>query len=81
MSDTHAHNASFVRETMLPEVAPPATQTGVIKWVRENLFSSWLNALLTIISLYVIYYVLSHTLGWMLYGIWDLGCGIAFRVP
>ncbi|WJY22924.1 amino acid ABC transporter permease [Fontisubflavum oceani] len=73
MSDTHAHNASFVRETMLPEVAPPATQTGVIKWVRENLFSSWLNALLTIISLYVIYYVLSHTLGWMLYGIWDAG--------
>ncbi|MBF9051664.1 ABC transporter permease subunit [Roseobacter sp. HKCCD9010] len=73
MSDTHAHDASFVRETMLPEAAPPATQTGVIKWVRENLFSSWLNTLLTIISLYVIYYVLSHTLGWMLYGIWDAG--------
>jgi hypothetical protein len=31
-----------------------------IKWLRENLFSSWVNAILTIVSLYVIYWVISH---------------------
>jgi general L-amino acid transport system permease protein len=59
MSDTHAH-AAYVRTEMLPEQAPPATQAGRIKWLRENLFSSWVNAILTIVSLYVIYWVLSH---------------------
>ncbi|WP_227287579.1 amino acid ABC transporter permease [Boseongicola sp. H5] len=73
MSDVHAQTVSYVRETMLPEAEPPVTERGAIKWLRENLFSSWLNAILTILSLYVIYYVLSHTLGWMLYGIWDAG--------
>jgi general L-amino acid transport system permease protein len=70
MSDTHAH-ASFVRTEMLPEQTPPVTQTGAIKWLRENLFSSWLNAILTILSLYVIYWVISHVAGWMFLGIWD----------
>jgi general L-amino acid transport system permease protein len=42
MSDTHAHTA-FVRTEMLPEKTPPVTQTGAIKWLRENLFSSWGN--------------------------------------
>ncbi len=73
MSDTRAHSASYVRETMLPEAEPPVTQTGAIKWMRENLFSSITNAILTLLSVYVIYYVLSHTLGWMLFGIWDAG--------
>jgi general L-amino acid transport system permease protein len=72
MSDTHAH-AAYVRTEMLPEQSPPATQAGVIKWLRENLFSSWVNAILTIVSLYVIYWVISHISGWMLNGIWDAG--------
>jgi general L-amino acid transport system permease protein len=71
MSDTHAQTVAFARETILPEQDPPVAEAGAIKWLRENLFSSWLNAILTILSLYVIYWVLSHTLGWMVNGIWD----------
>jgi hypothetical protein len=44
-----------------------------IKWLRENLFSTWYNAILTILSLYVVYWVLSHVTGLGLFGIWDAG--------
>jgi len=68
MSD---RTASFVRAEMKPEQPPPVLEAGVVKWVRENLFSSWLNGLLTLASLYVIWAVLSHILPWMFVGIWD----------
>jgi general L-amino acid transport system permease protein len=76
MSDTHAEVAlatAYVRKEMLPEATPPASEMGALKWLRENLFSNWYNALMTVASLYVIYWVLSHVLGWLLFGIWDAG--------
>ncbi|HZQ05255.1 MAG TPA: amino acid ABC transporter permease [Anaerolineae bacterium] len=36
---------------------PPATQVGVVGWLRRNLFSTWYNALLTLLALYVIYLI------------------------
>ncbi|NDV50447.1 MULTISPECIES: amino acid ABC transporter permease [unclassified Salipiger] len=71
MSDTHAQTVPFVRDTMLDQQDPPLTQIGAVKWIRENLFSSWLNILLTLLSLWVIYAALSHLLPWALRGIWD----------
>tara|TARA_R110002167_G_scaffold100794_1_gene262703 strand:+ start:14053 stop:15321 length:1269 start_codon:yes stop_codon:yes gene_type:complete len=56
---------------MLAEQAPPITQVGAVKWVRENLFPTPLNAILTLLSLYVIYYVISHIVPWTFGGIWD----------
>ncbi|SEW47368.1 general L-amino acid transport system permease protein [Cognatiyoonia koreensis] len=73
MSETHAQTVSYVRDTMLPEAAPPVTEVGVIKWMRESLFSSPLNGLLTLISLYVIYWVVIHIGPWLMNGIWDAG--------
>ena len=73
MSETHAFNASYVRETMLDQQPPPVTEVGAIKWVRENLFSSPLNAILTLISLYVVYWVVAHIGPWLVNGIWDAG--------
>jgi hypothetical protein len=46
---------SFVRHQPLPELEPPSTQTGPVKWMRENLFNSWFNSILTLIVTYVIY--------------------------
>ena len=37
---------SFVRHEMLEERAPPVGEGGVLKWVRENLFSSVFNTCL-----------------------------------
>jgi len=64
MSDSQTNSISYVRETMLPEQAPPVRASGPVKWVRENLFSSWTNILLTIIALYVVYLVLALLLPW-----------------
>lgn len=68
---TQSHAQAFVRTEMLAEQAPPASEMGVLRWTRENLFSSIPNALMTLVSLYVIYYVLAGISPWALGGIWD----------
>lgn len=64
------NSIAYVRDTMIPEQEPPLTEKGIVKWVRENLFSGWLNSVLTILSLYVIWIVVSHTFPWFFNGIW-----------
>ena len=70
MSDTHAQSVAYGRETAIPASPAPAHEPGPIKWLRDNLFATWANALLTVAALYVIYLVLSSTLPWILGGIW-----------
>jgi general L-amino acid transport system permease protein len=70
MSDTHARTVAFVRQTMLPEQPPPASQAGIIKWVRENLFSGWFNTALTLLSIFFIYKIVSGAWPWFANGIW-----------
>ena len=48
-------NQSFVRTEMLEEQHPPASQTGIVKWLLENLFSSVTNSILTILAAYFIF--------------------------
>ncbi len=70
MSEAHAHSVAFVRESALPPAPPPVTEAGVIGWMRQNLFATWANALLTIAAIYFIYLLLTATLPWILGGIW-----------
>nr|WP_309503058.1 amino acid ABC transporter permease [uncultured Roseovarius sp.] len=71
MSDTHAHSVAFVRETAIPPAPPPATESGVIGWMRQNLFATWANALLTVVAIYFVYLLLTGTLPWILGGLWN----------
>lgn len=73
MSDTHAQTVAYVRETMLEQKEPPITETGAIKWLRENLFSGAVNIILTVVSIFVIVWGLGHILPWFLNSIWDAG--------
>lgn len=73
MSDTNTHAVSYVRESMLAESAPPSTETGTIKWMRENLFSSVLNSVLTILSILVVYWAVSKIGPWFWNSVWDAG--------
>jgi len=68
MSD---QSVAFVRHETLPPSPPPASETGIVKWVRENLFSSVTNSILTIAALYAIYSILSGSMPWILGGIWQ----------
>ena len=71
MTDTTHLSEPFVRHDMMPEQAPPATQRGAVKWMRENLFSDIGNSILTIVSIIVVYKVLVGIMPWVLNGIWD----------
>ena len=44
----------FMRETNLPQEAAPHRTSGVLLWVRENLFSSVTNSVLTLLSLWAL---------------------------
>lgn len=48
---------AFVADKKLDSTAPPASTTGVVGWMRQNLFSSAWNSILTLFGLYLIYLV------------------------
>ncbi|NIV34494.1 MAG: hypothetical protein GWN58_35050 [Anaerolineae bacterium] len=43
----------------------PPSSPGVLQWLKKNLFSTWYNSLLTILSLVVIYFVVKGILTWV----------------
>jgi general L-amino acid transport system permease protein len=72
MSETHAFNASsYVRSEMLPPAAPPVSERGAVRWVRENLFSGPVNSVLTVLSLLAIYMIVSAVLPWLTNSVWN----------
>ena len=46
---------------------PPISQIGAILWLKTNLFSSWINSLLTLASLYLLYIMIPPLLDWMIF--------------
>lgn len=63
-------NQSFVRTEMLGEESPPTSQTGIVKWLLENLFSNVTNSILTIVAIYFIFSVLSGIVPWVIQSSW-----------
>ncbi|NGQ90763.1 amino acid ABC transporter permease [Rhodobacter sp. HX-7-19] len=63
--------ASYVRDQMLPPQAPPVSEAGVVKWLRENLFSGWFNTILTLVGVVVIYWLVASALPWWLNSVWN----------
>jgi general L-amino acid transport system permease protein len=63
----------FARTEMLPALAPPLTERGVVKWLRENLFSTPFNIALTLFGAVVIYWIISASLPWWLRSVWNAG--------
>ena len=66
MADLH-----YTRETMLPQVAPPITERGLVKWLRQNLFSGVFNTVLTLGAIYVVYQLVAAVMPWLLNGVWN----------
>ncbi|MCY1127443.1 amino acid ABC transporter permease [Frigidibacter sp. RF13] len=60
----------FVRNEMLGPKEPPTSQRGVVKWFRENLFSTPLNSILTVIGVAFVYLVLKTVVPWVWNGVW-----------
>jgi general L-amino acid transport system permease protein len=48
-------------------ILPPLTErSGILRWLRKNLFGSWLDAFLTILGAFIIYWVVKEFLTWVL---------------
>jgi general L-amino acid transport system permease protein len=43
----------------------PPEPPGLITWIRKNLFNNWFNSLLTLVSLALIYFVISGLIRWI----------------
>ena len=62
---------SYVRREMIPPEAPPRSQVGIVGWLHEKLFSSWLNAALTVVCLYFLWSLVGHVLPWFAHAVWN----------
>ena len=47
-----------------PDLPPPPGTVGVVGWLKNNLFSSLSNSILTILSLYLLYLLIQGGLSW-----------------
>lgn len=70
MSDLNTNPIAFVRTEQLPEMDPPAGETGPIKWVRENLFSNVINTIMTVLAIYIIARLVIGVVPWFTNGVW-----------
>ncbi|MDD3310598.1 amino acid ABC transporter permease [Pseudodesulfovibrio sp.] len=60
-----------------PDSPPPLTSTGVLRWLRDNLFSSWFNSLLTLLALALLVRVVPPLVSWALvHAVWTGGPGV-----
>ncbi len=61
---------SFVRHDIQPEKPPPQSSVGIIGWLRGNLFSNWMNTLLTVVSIAFTVYLLTGLVAWTFRSVW-----------
>lgn len=64
-------SVAFVRTEQLPPQAPPASEVGLVGWLRQNLFNGVWGSILTLIALYAIYSFLAFILPWIFNGVWN----------
>lgn len=58
--------SGYVRETEAPEMPAPTSSRGPVAWIRDNLFPNWWNTLLTLVSVYIGYILISGVLDFAL---------------
>ncbi|MDB6048402.1 MAG: Glutamate Aspartate transport system permease [Pseudomonas sp.] len=53
--------------TFKPDQTPPKMSVGAVAWMRANLFSGWLNTLLTLLAFYLIWLIVPPLLHWAIF--------------
>ncbi|TRB03887.1 amino acid ABC transporter permease [Agrobacterium tumefaciens] len=66
----NVHSVSWVRENMLPPYERPAGQTGIVQWMKKNLFNGWTSTLLSIASVAAVLWLVSAIAPWLGNSIW-----------
>lgn len=65
MSIAREPGATRIYTDEKPRRHAPASETGIIGWLRHNLFSTPLDIVLTLISTYLIYYITVESIAWI----------------
>jgi general L-amino acid transport system permease protein len=60
----------FARTDMIAPQEPPLSERGIVKWLHENLFSGWLNTILTVVGIVAVFLLVKAALPWLLNGVW-----------
>ena len=71
MSNLHADTVAYVRDTMLPEREPPASEVGIIGWGKQNLFTGPFNTIVTVLCLAFIGWLLWMLVPWFFAPTWE----------
>ena len=62
---------AFVQKNKILPSPAPISEVGFIGWLKQNLFSSWFNSLLTLVSIYFIFIILRDFIPWAWGGHWN----------
>jgi len=80
MSHSTSANRGVVNDGSLPDRPAPGNVTGPMAWLREKLFSSTSNTILTLFALALILYSVPATLNWLIFNANWTGGADACRV-
>ena len=69
----------FTYDSSAEEIKPPVTSLGVPGWIKRNLFNGWLNSILTIIVLALLFKTVPPFLKWALWDSYWLPSGAGCR--
>lgn len=61
------HNVLNSNENEPTKIEPPKPTTSVTGWLKENLFSNWINTILTIIFGTIVFVILKNSIEWILF--------------
>ncbi len=65
---------AFVATSEIPDQPPPVRASGVVLWTKENLFSSPLNTVLTLLSLALVFWMVPPIINWaFVNSVWSAG--------
>lgn len=63
---------AFVKTELHPDLPPPISEAGAIRWLRVNLFDTWYNSIGTLIVLYLFYLAIPPIVDWtLLSAVWE----------
>jgi general L-amino acid transport system permease protein len=75
-------STAYVRAVASPALPPPASVQGPGAWIRDNLFSSWISGLLTLISLALVVWLVPGIVRYLFTdAIWIAKDGAACKAP
>ena len=58
-------SVAYVRTEDAPQYAPPSTKKGAVGWIRDNLFDSVANSILTIVGIAILALIVPPVINWL----------------